>query len=161
MVIPHQQEVRDKYEKILEEAFSAAKMETRVFNKHWIDSPWSGFFEGKDPLRASPTGIHEDTITHICRRFASAPPNASDFNIHRGIQRILNSKWEHLGKMLMFLLMFPCTLLSLFLWIKIFMLGTRGRKVPAQFFQSYYDIFAKAVPTKGHDLNFGTVVGSN
>lgn len=88
----HHQEVRDKYEKILEEAFAAAKMETRVFNKHWIDSPWSGFFEGKDPLRASPTGIHEDTINHICRRFASAPPNASDFVIHRGLQRILNSK---------------------------------------------------------------------
>ncbi|KAG0721821.1 OGDH, mitochondrial [Chionoecetes opilio] len=46
----------------------------RVFNKHWIDSPWSGFFEGKDPLRASPTGVHEDTITHICRRFSSARP---------------------------------------------------------------------------------------
>ncbi|KAK8403660.1 hypothetical protein O3P69_000035 [Scylla paramamosain] len=87
-------EVRDKYEKILEEAFAAAKMETRVFNKHWIDSPWSGFFEGKDPLRASPTGIHEDTITHICRRFSSAPPNASDFVIHRGLQRILNARME-------------------------------------------------------------------
>ncbi|XP_050693402.1 2-oxoglutarate dehydrogenase complex component E1-like isoform X3 [Eriocheir sinensis] len=87
-------EVRDKYEKILEEAFAAAKMETRVFNKHWIDSPWSGFFEGKDPLRASPTGIHEDTLNHICRRFASAPPNASDFVIHRGLQRILNTRLE-------------------------------------------------------------------
>lgn len=83
--------MRDKYEKILEEAFTAAKSETRVFNKHWIDSPWSGFFEGKDPLKVSPTGVHEDTITHICRRFSSAPPNASDFVIHRGLQRILNS----------------------------------------------------------------------
>ncbi|KAK3858902.1 hypothetical protein Pcinc_034936 [Petrolisthes cinctipes] len=87
-------DVRDKYEKILEEAFTAAKSETRVFNKHWIDSPWSGFFEGKDPLKASPTGVHEDTLTHICRRFSSAPPNASDFEIHRGLQRILNSRME-------------------------------------------------------------------
>ncbi|KAK8739252.1 hypothetical protein OTU49_003545 [Cherax quadricarinatus] len=87
-------EVKDKYEKILEEAFTSAKSETRVFNKHWIDSPWSGFFEGKDPLKATPTGIHEDTITHICKRFASAPPNASDFVIHRGLQRILSSRME-------------------------------------------------------------------
>ncbi|XP_071546217.1 2-oxoglutarate dehydrogenase complex component E1 isoform X4 [Panulirus ornatus] len=87
-------EVRDKYEKILEDAFTAAKSETRVFNKHWIDSPWSGFFEGKDPLKASPTGVHEDTITHICKRFSSAPPNASDFQIHRGLQRILSSRME-------------------------------------------------------------------
>ncbi|XP_042238789.1 2-oxoglutarate dehydrogenase, mitochondrial-like isoform X2 [Homarus americanus] len=87
-------EVRDRYEKILEEAFTAAKSETRVFNKHWIDSPWSGFFEGKDPLRATPTGVHEDTLTHICKRFASAPPNASDFVIHRGLQRILSSRME-------------------------------------------------------------------
>ncbi|XP_069190727.1 2-oxoglutarate dehydrogenase complex component E1 isoform X6 [Procambarus clarkii] len=87
-------EVKDKYEKILEEAFTAAKAETRVFNKHWIDSPWSGFFEGKDPLKATPTGIHEDTITHICKRFSSVPPNASDFVIHRGLQRILSSRME-------------------------------------------------------------------
>lgn len=69
-----------------------AKQETQVFNKHWIDSPWSGFFEGKDPLKISPTGVHEDTLKHIGKKFSSAPPNASDFVIHRGIQRILNSK---------------------------------------------------------------------
>ncbi|KAG0693245.1 OGDH, mitochondrial [Chionoecetes opilio] len=49
---------------------------------------------GQGPLRASPTGVHEDTITHICRRFSSAPPNASDFVIHRGLQRILNTRME-------------------------------------------------------------------
>ncbi|XP_037792795.1 2-oxoglutarate dehydrogenase, mitochondrial-like [Penaeus monodon] len=87
-------EVKDKYEKILETAFSVAKQETQVFNKHWIDSPWSGFFEGKDPLKISPTGVHEDTLKHIGKKFSSAPPNASDFVIHRGIQRILNSRME-------------------------------------------------------------------
>ncbi|XP_066940609.1 2-oxoglutarate dehydrogenase complex component E1 isoform X8 [Macrobrachium rosenbergii] len=87
-------EVTDKYEKILEDAFQAAQTETQVFNKHWIDSPWSGFFEGKDPLKATPTGVHEDTLFHIGRRFSSVPPNASDFVVHRGLLRILNSRME-------------------------------------------------------------------
>lgn len=87
-------EVTEKYEKILEDAFLAAKTETQVFNKHWIDSPWSGFFEGKDPLKATPTGVHEDTLTHIGKRFSSVPPNASDFVVHRGLTRILNSRME-------------------------------------------------------------------
>ncbi|XP_068217315.1 2-oxoglutarate dehydrogenase-like, mitochondrial isoform X2 [Palaemon carinicauda] len=87
-------DVTDKYEKILEDAFLAAQTETQVFNKHWIDSPWSGFFEGKDPLKATPTGVHEDTLSHIGRRFSSVPPNASDFVVHRGLLRILNSRME-------------------------------------------------------------------
>lgn len=87
-------EVTDKYEKILEDAFLAAKNVTQVFNKHWIDSPWSGFFEGKDPLKATPTGVHEDTLTHIGKRFSSVPPNASDFVVHRGLLRILNIRME-------------------------------------------------------------------
>ena len=65
-----------------------------MFNKHWIDSPWSGFFEGKDPLKNIPTGVHEDTLTHIGKRFSMPPPNASDFTIHRGIKRILDSEYH-------------------------------------------------------------------
>jgi 2-oxoglutarate dehydrogenase E1 component len=48
--------VKDKYDRILEEAMNNAKQETQVYNKHWLDSPWSGFFEGKDPLKLPPTG---------------------------------------------------------------------------------------------------------
>ena len=39
------QDVIDRYEKICEEALEASKKETQIYNKHWIDSPWSGFFE--------------------------------------------------------------------------------------------------------------------
>ncbi|XP_037084049.1 2-oxoglutarate dehydrogenase, mitochondrial-like isoform X2 [Pollicipes pollicipes] len=87
-------DVIDRYEKICEEALEASKKETQIYNKHWIDSPWSGFFEGKDPLKMSPTGVVEETLTHIGKRVSSAPPNAVDFVIHRGLQRVLNSRME-------------------------------------------------------------------
>jgi len=75
--------VIDKYEKICEEAFKKAGEETQTFHKHWLDSPWSGFFEGKDPLKVSDTGMHEETLQHIGKRFAQGPPNAPDFKVYR------------------------------------------------------------------------------
>ncbi|XP_058799660.1 2-oxoglutarate dehydrogenase complex component E1 isoform X4 [Phymastichus coffea] len=87
-------QVNEKYEKICEEAYSNAKQETHIKYKDWLDSPWSGFFEGKDPLKSSPTGIKEDTLVHIGKRFSSPPPNAAEFVIHKGIERILKSRME-------------------------------------------------------------------
>lgn len=49
-----------------------------------MDSPWSGFFEGKDPLKVSPTGIKEDTLVHIGKKLSSLPPNAAEFVVHKG-----------------------------------------------------------------------------
>lgn len=62
--------------------------------KDWLDSPWSGFFEGKDPLKAAPTGVKEETLIHIGNRFSSPPPNAAEFIIHRGLLRILAARKE-------------------------------------------------------------------
>ncbi|XP_076662252.1 oxoglutarate dehydrogenase Nc73EF isoform X3 [Halictus rubicundus] len=87
-------DVKDKYEKICEEAYTNARQETHIKYKDWLDSPWSGFFEGKDPLKVSPTGIKEDTLVHIGKKFSSPPPNAAEFVIHRGIERILKSRME-------------------------------------------------------------------
>lgn len=78
------QDVWDKYDNICEEAYTASRKETHIKYKDWLDSPWSGFFEGKDPLKASKTGIKEETLTHIGKRFSSPPPNAAEFVIHRG-----------------------------------------------------------------------------
>ena len=44
-------EVIQRYDAICEEAFKKAGEETQIYHKHWLDSPWSGFFEGKDPLK--------------------------------------------------------------------------------------------------------------
>ncbi|GLH08554.1 Putative 2-oxoglutarate dehydrogenase E1 component, mitochondrial [Gryllus bimaculatus] len=87
-------DVRDKYEKICEESYLNARKETHIKYKDWLDSPWSGFFEGKDPLKVSPTGVKEDTLVHIGKRMSSPPPNAAEFVIHKGIERILRSRME-------------------------------------------------------------------
>ena len=60
--------VVDKYDKICEEAYKKAQEATVTMHKHWLDSPWSGFFEGKDPLKIGDTGIHEETLQHIGKR---------------------------------------------------------------------------------------------
>ncbi|KAK7579718.1 hypothetical protein V9T40_000347 [Parthenolecanium corni] len=87
-------DVQEKYDKICEEAYVNAKKETLIKYKDWLDSPWSGFFEGKDPLKMSSTGVIEDTLVHIGKRFSSPPPNAAEFEIHRGIERILKARMQ-------------------------------------------------------------------
>ncbi|XP_049794378.1 2-oxoglutarate dehydrogenase complex component E1-like isoform X2 [Schistocerca nitens] len=87
-------DVRDKYEKICEDALENARKETHIKYKDWLDSPWSGFFEGKDPLKVSPTGVKEDTLVHIGKKMSSPPPNAAEFEIHRGLERILKARME-------------------------------------------------------------------
>jgi len=90
------QAVVDKYDKICEEAYKKAGEETQVYNKHWLDSPWSGFFEGKDPLHVKDTGVHEETLTHIAKRFSQGPPNAPDFKVHKAMERILKNRADML-----------------------------------------------------------------
>ncbi|XP_039748792.1 2-oxoglutarate dehydrogenase, mitochondrial isoform X3 [Pararge aegeria] len=87
-------DVKDKYDKICEEAYNQAKQETHIKYKDWLDSPWSGFFEGKDPLKMSPTGVVEETLVHIGKRFSLPPPNAAEFEIHKGLLRILKARME-------------------------------------------------------------------
>jgi len=87
-------EVVNKYERICEEAYKKAGEATQVFHKHWLDSPWSGFFEGKDPLKVADTGVHEETLQHVGKRFSQGPPNAPDFKIHRAMERILKARGE-------------------------------------------------------------------
>lgn len=86
--------VHDKYEKICEEALEQAKSETHIKYKDWLDSPWSGFFEGKDPLKVGTSGVVEETLTHIGNRFSLPPPNAAEFIIHKGLLRVLAARKE-------------------------------------------------------------------
>ncbi|KOB77372.1 putative 2-oxoglutarate dehydrogenase e1 subunit, partial [Operophtera brumata] len=87
-------DVRDKYEKICEDAYNQAKQETHIKYKDWLDSPWSGFFEGKDPLKMANTGVVEETLVHIGKRFSNPPPNAAEFEIHKGLLRILKARLD-------------------------------------------------------------------
>lgn len=84
-------DVKNKYEEILQNAYKNAKQETKYFNKDWLDSPWKGFFD--DPNKKTrPTGVDEETLTHIGKVFSSVPPN--DFQIHPGLKRVLKARMD-------------------------------------------------------------------
>lgn len=85
-------DVKNKYENILQEAYQNAEKDRKSFNKDWLDSPWHGFFGDKDPLKCGETGVSLDTIKHIGSAFGSAPPG--NFKIHPGIKRILKARTE-------------------------------------------------------------------
>lgn len=84
-------DVKTKYENILQDAYKNAKQDTTYFNKNWLDSPWDGFFEGKGS-RVNPTGISEDTVGHIGKIFSSPPPD--NFHIHPGLKRVLKARMD-------------------------------------------------------------------
>merc|ERR1712110_701592 len=85
-------ELIKRYDTICEEAFKKAGDEKQIYHKHWLDSPWSGFFEGKDPMKLDCTGVNEATITCIGHKFAAGPPNAEDFIIHKAMVRVLKAR---------------------------------------------------------------------
>ena len=89
-------DVKNKYENILLEAYENAGKETKSYNKNWLDSPWHGFFGIRDEYKCDPTGVPLDTIKHIGFAFGSNPPG--NFKIHPGIKRILKARTEMVEK---------------------------------------------------------------
>uniref|UniRef100_A0A672ZMT2 2-oxoglutarate dehydrogenase complex component E1 n=1 Tax=Sphaeramia orbicularis TaxID=375764 RepID=A0A672ZMT2_9TELE len=81
------------YDKICEEAYTRSKDEKILHIKHWLDSPWPGFFtlEGQPKNMSCPsTGITEEELKHIGNIAASVP--VEDFTIHGGLSRILKGR---------------------------------------------------------------------
>ena len=72
-----------KYDKILEDAYLAAKKETVTRNSDWLDSPWPGFFQQKDAMAKVNTGVKDETLNHIAHKFSEIPPD-NDFTLHGG-----------------------------------------------------------------------------
>ncbi|XP_073771330.1 2-oxoglutarate dehydrogenase complex component E1 isoform X3 [Danio rerio] len=82
-----------KYDKICEEAYNRSKDEKIMHIKHWLDSPWPGFFtlDGQPKTMSCPsTGLSEETLAHIGQTASSVP--VEDFTIHGGLSRILKSR---------------------------------------------------------------------
>ncbi|MGH0188752.1 UNVERIFIED_CONTAM: hypothetical protein FKN15_031275 [Acipenser sinensis] len=82
-----------KYDKICEEAYERSKDEKIMHIKHWLDSPWPGFFtlDGQPKSMSCPhTGLSEEDLTHIGEVASSVP--VEDFTIHGGLKRILKSR---------------------------------------------------------------------
>lgn len=84
-----------KYDKICEEAYQASRKETVLQNRLWLDSPWSGFFDQRDPMVLPTTGISEDMLQHIGKVVSSEPEG---YVLHSGIKRILKSRADMLAK---------------------------------------------------------------
>ncbi|XP_020817826.1 2-oxoglutarate dehydrogenase, mitochondrial isoform X2 [Drosophila serrata] len=81
-----------KYNKICEDALIESKKIKTIKHSTWIDSPWPGFFEGRNPLKECPTGVSEDTLKKIGTIFSSLPPPERKFKTHKGIERILSQR---------------------------------------------------------------------
>eukprot|EP00071_Canis_lupus_P033949 XP_022267506.1 2-oxoglutarate dehydrogenase-like, mitochondrial isoform X3 [Canis lupus familiaris] len=82
-----------KYDRICEEAYGRSKDKKILHIKHWLDSPWPGFFnvDGEPKSMTCPaTGIPEDVLTHIGEVASSVP--LEDFKIHTGLSRILRGR---------------------------------------------------------------------
>uniref|UniRef100_A0A2K6Q2S7 2-oxoglutarate dehydrogenase complex component E1 n=1 Tax=Rhinopithecus roxellana TaxID=61622 RepID=A0A2K6Q2S7_RHIRO len=82
-----------KYDRICEEAYGRSKDKKILHIKHWLDSPWPGFFnvDGEPKSMTCPaTGIPEDVLTHIGSVASSVP--LEDFKIHTGLSRILRGR---------------------------------------------------------------------
>ena len=65
-----------KYEGICEDAFAKSKQEKQVYHKYWLDSPWSGFFEGKDPLTVSRIKQVDEAGSEVGTRTVEKPQGA-------------------------------------------------------------------------------------
>ncbi|XP_010338904.1 2-oxoglutarate dehydrogenase-like, mitochondrial isoform X1 [Saimiri boliviensis] len=82
-----------KYDRICEEAYGRSKDKKILHIKHWLDSPWPGFFnvDGEPKSMTCPaTGISEDVLTHIGSVASSVP--LEGFKIHTGLSRILRGR---------------------------------------------------------------------
>ncbi|XP_043650817.1 2-oxoglutarate dehydrogenase, mitochondrial isoform X2 [Drosophila teissieri] len=82
------------YEKICEDAWTKSKAVKSIKYSSWIDSPWPGFFEGRDRLKLCPTGVSTDTLKTIGDMFSSPPPPEHKFEAHKGILRILAQRTQ-------------------------------------------------------------------
>uniref|UniRef100_A0A4W4FKL2 2-oxoglutarate dehydrogenase complex component E1 n=1 Tax=Electrophorus electricus TaxID=8005 RepID=A0A4W4FKL2_ELEEL len=84
-----------KYDKICEEAHARSKDEKILHIKHWLDSPWPGFFtlDGQPKSMTCPsTGLSEEELNHIGQVASSVP--VEDFTIHGGLSRVLKGRAE-------------------------------------------------------------------
>ncbi|NXA56202.1 OGDHL protein, partial [Nothocercus julius] len=94
-----------KYDRICEEAYTRSKDNKILHIKHWLDSPWPGFFnvDGEPKSMSCPsTGISEDLLNHIGSVASSVP--VKDFKIHAGqLESLLPSRPVFLAQPRLFL----------------------------------------------------------
>uniref|UniRef100_A0A1I8G180 2-oxoglutarate dehydrogenase, mitochondrial n=3 Tax=Macrostomum lignano TaxID=282301 RepID=A0A1I8G180_9PLAT len=84
-------EESQRYDKVCEDAFTNAKSVKGVRNRDWLDSPWDGFFEGRDAMKAPATSVTLDRLNKIGQVFSTVPQG---FKLHPGLKRTLRGRAE-------------------------------------------------------------------
>ncbi|XP_078492481.1 2-oxoglutarate dehydrogenase complex component E1-like isoform X2 [Ciona intestinalis] len=83
----------NEYDQICENSLEASKKIDELNFRHWLDSPWKGFFQdvyGNVELKVADTGVPEEVIQHIGKTFSQ---NA-DLTIHGGLRRVMKARNE-------------------------------------------------------------------
>ncbi|XP_013182328.1 PREDICTED: 2-oxoglutarate dehydrogenase, mitochondrial-like [Papilio xuthus] len=80
-----------EYTDTLNKHFELAKKITKLSIMDWIDTPWTGFFEARDPKKIEETGVCEASIMTIANHFCK-PPEPWAFETHKGINKILQNR---------------------------------------------------------------------
>ncbi|VDL88970.1 unnamed protein product [Schistocephalus solidus] len=78
-----------KYNKVCDDAYAEAKAHTVMYNRSWLDSPWEGFFDNRDPMFVPSTGVEEAELVEIGNVVSSYPKN---FVVHGGLKRVLHER---------------------------------------------------------------------
>jgi len=87
-------EVKRKYDMVLDECFENAKQRPEMKIADWLDSKWGDFFKKHDLLgKLHCTGTNMDTIMDIGRKFSTPPEN---LDIHPGLKRVLKGRTQML-----------------------------------------------------------------
>ncbi|KHN76850.1 2-oxoglutarate dehydrogenase, mitochondrial [Toxocara canis] len=81
----------EKYNTLLNEAYTDSQKVTCLRNCDWLDSPWHAFFASRNPFIVQPTGVPKDQIDLIIDKFSSVPEG---FNVHSGVERILKGRQQ-------------------------------------------------------------------
>lgn len=87
------QELIAQYEKICEDALAKAKTETKLQFRHWLDSPWKGFFKDDQGTwvaeKLPETGVPLETLQRISDAISTPP---ADITLHGGLKRVLKGR---------------------------------------------------------------------
>ncbi|RZF41945.1 hypothetical protein LSTR_LSTR015782, partial [Laodelphax striatellus] len=86
--------IENEYVQKLEENFKQLVNYTEYKPEIWRDTTWKNFFtEEKDRLMITKTGVTKDVL-NVIGTALSTP--VKDFNMHRGIQRVFQTRQKNL-----------------------------------------------------------------
>uniref|UniRef100_A0A6P7HEP6 2-oxoglutarate dehydrogenase, mitochondrial n=2 Tax=Diabrotica virgifera virgifera TaxID=50390 RepID=A0A6P7HEP6_DIAVI len=86
--------VKDEYLAMLEKEFQKAKDEKHISLHDWLDTPWEGFYQGKDTSKIQPTGVPMAVLDHICKVVSNHPPPSAKFALAKSLERVLKGRQD-------------------------------------------------------------------